>query len=82
MHLKLVEKHTPARYASIANAAQAMDVLRREMYGWYYKDLAVEVGVSPSCIMAIRSGRTAWPRAHTFFGLIRVLDLEMRLEKK
>lgn len=66
------------RYADrLPNAEAAMNVLRREMYAWDYKELAAQVGVSYSCIMAIRSGRTAWPRPKTFFNLLDVLQLDL-----
>lgn len=72
-----------ATYAKkLIDADAAMHVLRMEMYKHEYKTLAEKVGVSTSCIMAIRSGRTKWPRPHTFFGLLRELELEMYLIPK
>lgn len=35
--------------------------------------LAIRVGVSTSCIYAIRSGKTKWPRKETLFSICRVL---------
>lgn len=64
------------------NAEKAMSFLRQEMYKYDYKELAKEVGVSTSCIMAIRSGRTKWPRHTTFFGLLTALDLDMLLVRR
>lgn len=66
----------------LKNAEDAMTVLRNEMYGFDMTLLAVRVGVTPSCLFAIRRGKTKWPRAHTFFGLISVLGLELYLQKK
>ena len=63
----------------LANADAVMNTLRMAMYGMHYKDLAEKVGVSYACIMAIRSGRTAWPRPKTFFNLIDVLELDLYL---
>lgn len=71
------------RYAGkVRNADQAMNKLRMKMYNHHYAALAERVGVSPSCILAIRSGRTTWPRPQTFFGLLRELELEMLLVDK
>lgn len=69
------------KYVETPGAQEAMSVLRLEMYNWHHEYLAEQVGVSVSCIMAIRSGRTKWPRPHTFFGLLRVLGLAMYLKK-
>lgn len=71
-----------ARRFGLRDADAVMNVLRREMYEWGYKELAKEVGVSPACIMAIRSGRTKWPRPKTFFGLLEALDLELLVKKR
>ena len=72
--------HLPERkYDEIKNADEAMSVLRRAMYEYHYKELADHIGVSASCIMSIRSGRTKWPRSHTFFALVKALGLEMHL---
>lgn len=59
-----------------------MNVLRMKMHEWHHEELSKRVGVSVSCIMAIRSGRTKWPRPATFFGLLDALDLEMVLGDK
>lgn len=74
--------HNPSYFKKLTNADAAMNVLRLEMYKHDYKALAEKVGVSKGCIMAIRSGRTKWPRPNTFFGLLRELDLEMYLVPK
>lgn len=66
----------------LKNVEKAMNVLRYEMYEWHAQDLADAVGVSRSCIEAIRSGRTTWPRHKTFFGLLEALDLDMYLVKR
>lgn len=63
----------------LPDADAAMSVLRKAMHGMHYKDLAEAVGVSNSCIMAIRSGRTKWPRPATFFNLIEELQLDLYL---
>jgi ribosome-binding protein aMBF1 (putative translation factor) len=68
--------------AKLTNAEDAMTVLRNEMHGWHYKDLAKQVGVSDSCIMSIRSGRTKWPRPATFFALLDALEITMHLVTK
>lgn len=64
-------------YDGVRDADEAMSVVRSHMYGHDPELLAKRVGVSKSCIWAIRSGRTKWPRSGTFFALLIVLDLEM-----
>jgi hypothetical protein len=71
-----------AAQRKIAVADDAMQMLRMAMYEWDATALAHQVGVSKSCIMAIRSGRTKWPRPATFFGLLDALDMEMVLRHK
>lgn len=66
----------------IAVSEDAMNLLRRRMHDWHHTELAEKVGVSSSCIMAIRSGRTKWPRPHTMFRLLEVLNLEMLIRDK
>jgi hypothetical protein len=63
-------------------AEEAMNVIRDELYYHQPKDVARYTGLALGTIYAIRSGRTLWPRPHTFFTLIRFLDLEMYLKKK
>ena len=53
--------------------------IRMRMHDWHPSDLAEEMGVSVGCVYAIRSGRTKWPRGHTFFALLKALDIELRL---
>lgn len=72
----------PSYGKNLRSAEEAMQVLRMEIYKWDHKKLAEAVGVSSSCIMAIRSGRTQWPRPKTFFGLLEALDLDMLLVKR
>lgn len=60
-------------------AEDVMNAIRVRMYAYETEWLADEVGVSKGCIMAIRSGRTLWPRPKTFFGLLRVLDLKVAI---
>lgn len=68
------------KYAKkLNNEDEALMVLRHAMYATDTETLAKKVGVSQSCIYAIQSGRTKWPRPKTFFGLLRTLDLEMHL---
>lgn len=52
-----------------------MNDVRTRMYEFTVSDLADEIGVSKSCIYAIRRGTTSWPRGATFFGLLKALDL-------
>lgn len=75
---------TPLRRSyrtQLKGAEAAMSTIRWEMHNHYPRDLADEVGCSVSCIYAIRSGRTKWPRHHTFFRLCDYLGLKLYLEK-
>lgn len=72
-------KAKPKYAKRLDNEDAAMNVLRLAMYAYDTSDLSKKVGVSQSCIYAIQSGRTKWPRPNTFFGLLRTLDLEMHL---
>lgn len=73
----------PSRYRGIKNAEDAMTVIRNAIYEHGDAELlANRIGVSVSCIFAIRAGRTKWPRSHTFFGLLAVLDLEMIIRRR
>lgn len=77
------EKSSVPHYGrKLTDADKAMYVLRRAIDGRNIYDLSKEVGVSASCLYAISSGRTKWPRPNTFFGLLRALDLEMYLVNK
>lgn len=69
----------PAYTARLRNAESVMNTLRDRMHGMHYRDLAEKVGVSASTIMAVRSGRTKWPRPNTFFSLLDVLHLDLMI---
>lgn len=56
-----------------------MNVLRVELYKFDPQELADTMGVSRSCVYAIRSGRTKWPRGETMFRMLEALDVEIRL---
>ena len=43
------------------------------------KLLAIRVGVSASCIYAIKNGKTKWPRYTTFASLMDVLPIRLEL---
>lgn len=66
----------------LTNAEDAMTIIRNRMYGEDLELMSVRVGVSVSCLYAIRAGRTKWPRHVTFFSLIDVLGLELVLRPK
>lgn len=75
--------HKPSRSYGVRDAEEAMIVVRNAIYEHGDPELlANRIGVSVSCIFAIRSGRTKWPRSHTFFGLLSALDLEMSLRQR
>ena len=67
---------------SVHSADRTMFVLRNEMYEYDLDDLAAEIGRSKSCLYAIRSGRTKWPRGDTFFALVKALGLEVVLRRR
>lgn len=69
-------------YKGIRDGEAAMTIIRNEIYGKDPVTLAAKVGVSESCIYAIRAGRTKWPRPTTFFQLLYVLDLEMIIRSR
>ena len=76
-------KNTPPSYKGIKNAEDAMTVIRTAIYNHGDPEqLANYIGVSKSCIFAIRAGRTKWPRQTTFFALLNALDLEMVLRPR
>jgi hypothetical protein len=77
-----VVKMVPRSYAGIKDAEAAMTVIRNAMYGHDVQMMAIRCGVSASCIFAIRSGRTKWPRSTTFFSLLYYLDLEMIIQPR
>ena len=66
---------------NIKDRAALMDVLRRDRYGHDLDLLSIKIGVSKSCLYAIRSGRTKWPRHTTLLTLIHVLGYELWLVK-
>lgn len=43
------------------------------------KAIAREVGVSPSTINNLASGKTRWPRPTTLFPLLRAMNMEIQL---
>ena len=64
---------------NIKDRAALMDVLRRDLYNQDLETLSIRIGVSISCLYAIRSGRTKWPRHTTLLTLIHVLGYELWL---
>ena len=58
---------------------QVMNDLRLRMYNYKPKELAEMLGVSVSCVYALKSGRTKWPRGKTLFALLEALDIKLRL---
>ena len=64
---------------NIKDRAALMDVLRRDLYNQDLVTLSIRIGVSASCLYAIRSGRTKWPRHTTLLTLIHVLGYELWL---
>lgn len=62
----------------------AMYLLRRklDLTTDELKDVADTIGKSLSCLYAIRSGRTKWPRGSTLFDLLNYFDMEMYIPEK
>lgn len=79
--VKLEDQRKPS-YTRIKNGEAAMTELRKRMYGEDLHTMANYVGVSVSCLYAIRAGRTKWPRETTIFCLMEALDLEMYFRSK
>lgn len=58
---------------------EVMFDIRMRLHDWDAKDAAEEMDVSVACVYGIRNGRTKWPRPKTFFALLELLDLQLRL---
>ena len=60
-----------------------MNVIAERIYasGKTYQQIAKGVGVSPSTINNIASGKTRWPRPATLFGLLSYFGLTLTVEK-
>jgi DNA-binding XRE family transcriptional regulator len=65
----------------IGNQDEAMNLLRLDMHNMDAGLLATRIGVSVSCIYAIRSGRTKWPRHETMFAICRVLGWQIIMRR-
>lgn len=63
----------------IQSREDAMEVISKDLYHHDLELLSRRIGVSKSCLYAIRSGRTKWPRHETFLTLIHVLGYELWL---
>jgi len=62
--------------------AEIMNTIRTKLYQYdtdQLKEIALIIGRSYSCLIAIRSGRSQWPRAHTMFSLAKMLGLRLTL---
>ena len=65
--------------------AEIMDVIRNRLYRYeteQLKEIALIIGRSYSCLIAIRSGRSQWPRANTLFPLAKSLGLRLTLVER
>jgi len=76
------KQRMPEWAARIDDADKGMNVVRMEMYNYDLRQLSIRVGVSYSCLSAIRSGRTKWPRPDTLFPLIELLGINMYFAKR
>jgi transcriptional regulator with XRE-family HTH domain len=56
-----------------------MNDLRLRLYEFDSHSAAERMGVSEATYYAIRANRTKWPRPKTFFALLKLLEIEMRL---
>jgi transcriptional regulator with XRE-family HTH domain len=72
------------RPRSFTSAERLIEEVRSDIFasGEKYKDLAQKVGVSPTTIHNLASGKTRWPRPTTLFPMLHALGLEMALIKK
>jgi len=71
----------PSYTRRFKSADAVMSTVRWEMYAYDIKAMSEDIGVTASCLYAIRRGSTAWPRPKAFFGLIECLGLELTLRK-
>lgn len=59
---------------------EAMNVVRDALYAFGdMQMLANRTGISRSCLEAIRSGRTKWPRPGTLFTILTPLGLSLHI---
>lgn len=58
---------------------EVMNQVRLRMYRYEPQELADYIGKSKSCVYALRSGRTKWPRGETLFALLEACGLELHL---
>lgn len=61
---------------------EIMNTIRAKLYQYdreQLREIGITIGRSYSCLIAIRSGRSKWPRAHTIFPLAIVLGLKFTL---
>jgi len=65
----------------ITDREALMNALRKDLYERDLYVLSRHVGVSESCLYAIRAGRTKWPRHATLLTLIHVLGYKLWLTK-
>lgn len=74
-------QYRPQTYTS---QERLLSRLRTEIFacGRSYADIAEEAYVHPNTVMNVASGKTRWPRDYTLFGLIKALNLDIRLERK
>lgn len=74
-----IEERRGRRPKAYQISDDVMNEIRLRLYEWSPKDAAEACGVSLGCIYAIRRGTTKWPRPHTFFAILELVDVEMRL---
>jgi len=70
---------------SIDRSSEADAILREvrlAVYKYDYIMLARRIGVSPSTIMAFRSGRTRWPRPNTLFSILEEIGYEIKIVRR
>ncbi len=69
---------------SMTTGERLIEEVRQQIFrdGRSYKDVATQVGVSPSTIRNLASGKTIWPRPTTLFPTLDAVGLEMRIVQK
>ena len=67
----------PVYSKRLQNADSCMSVIRMKMYQYDIDELADDIGVTTSCLYAVRRGSTIWPRPKTFFGPINAMDMKL-----
>ena len=72
------------RPRSYTSREKFIDAVRDEVFAspLTYEEIAAKAGCVKGTISNLASGKTAWPRHTTLFGVVAALNLQIRLEKR